>query len=68
MGGPALMVSNGRGFGSSVDDTAALLEHARVTLLHHPDFGHQDAYFTVDHRTTLEHPLLNWLETQAFDH
>lgn len=63
--GAAFMVSNGRGFGATVDDTAALLEHAAVTILHHPDFGHQDAYFTAGHRETLELPLLRWLETAA---
>lgn len=62
--GPAFLVANGRGFGTMVDDTAALLG-GETTILHYPDLGHQDAFYAVDHRARLELPLLRWLESQV---
>jgi pimeloyl-ACP methyl ester carboxylesterase len=63
---PVFMISDGRGFGGMVGDTAALLEQADVTSLEYPDLGHVDVFFAHDHRERLERPLLHWLETEAF--
>ena len=60
--GPVLMFSAGHGFGSAMQDTAALMASATVTMKSNPDYGHVDYMFSEDHIQEVEHPIMNWIK------
>ncbi|HEV2763578.1 MAG TPA: hypothetical protein VGV38_11425 [Pyrinomonadaceae bacterium] len=64
--GPVLMFGAGRGFGPGMIDTAALLTSAQVTMIYNEEYGHVDHVFSTKHLQEVEHPVLKWLQQDAF--
>ncbi|HEX4956474.1 MAG TPA: hypothetical protein VF017_24060 [Thermoanaerobaculia bacterium] len=58
---PVLAIGGGRGFGPAIDDVLTRFGSTDVTLLIEPDFGHVDHFFTLEHRTFVERPILKFL-------
>jgi pimeloyl-ACP methyl ester carboxylesterase len=61
-GGPVIVFAGGRGFGTGMLDTAALLTSAQVTTNFNDEYGHVDHVFSVNHLQEVEHPVLQWLQ------
>ncbi|HYP53913.1 MAG TPA: hypothetical protein VEQ42_10265 [Pyrinomonadaceae bacterium] len=59
--GPVIMFAGGKGFGTAMTDTAALLTSSRVTMNYNEEYGHVDHVFSVNHLQEVEHPILKWL-------
>ena len=60
--GPVMMFAAGHGFGTAMQDTAALLTSATVTIKSNPNYGHVDYVFSEDHIQELEHPIMKWIK------
>ena len=60
--GPVMMFAAGHGFGTAMQDTAALLTSATVTMKSNPNYGHVDYMFSEDHIQELEHPIMKWIK------
>lgn len=60
--GPVIMFAAGHGFGSAMQDTAALMTGATVTMKSNADYGHVDYMFSEDHIQELEHPIMKWIK------
>ena len=60
--GPVIMFAAGHGFGTAMQDTAALLTSATVTMKSNPNYGHVDYMFSEDHVSELEHPIMKWIK------
>lgn len=60
--GPVLMFAAGHGFGTAMQDTAALMTSATVTMKSNPNYGHVDYMFSEDHIQELEHPIMKWIK------
>ena len=60
--GPVIMFAAGHGFGTAMQDTAALMASATVTMKSNPDYGHVDYMFSEDHIQELEHPIMKWIK------
>ncbi|HEV3468597.1 MAG TPA: hypothetical protein VG148_04705 [Pyrinomonadaceae bacterium] len=59
--GPVIMFAGGRGFGTGMTDTAALLSSSELTLDYREEYGHVDHVFSTRHLQEVEHPVLSWL-------
>jgi pimeloyl-ACP methyl ester carboxylesterase len=64
--GPVIMFAAGHGFGTGMMDTAQLMTSADVTLNFKQAYGHVDYVFSTKHLHELEHPILSWLNYEAF--
>lgn len=60
--GPVIMFSAGHGFGTAMQDTAALMVSATVTMKSNANYGHVDYMFSEDHIQELEHPIMKWIK------
>jgi len=60
--GPVIMFAGGRGFGTSMTDTAGLLSSAQVTMNFREEYGHVDYVFSNNHLHEVEHRVLKWLK------
>ncbi|HJQ68638.1 MAG TPA: hypothetical protein VKA70_06685 [Blastocatellia bacterium] len=63
---PVIMFGAGHGFGTGMIDTAQLMSSAEVTLNFKQAYGHVDYVFSTNHLQELEHPILHWLQKDAF--
>ena len=60
--GPVIMFAAGHGFGTAMQDTAALMTSATVTMNFNPNYGHVDYMFSENHVSELEHPIMKWIK------
>lgn len=59
---PVLAIGAGHGWGAYMEDQLGLLGSTDVSFLFQPDFGHVDHFWSEDHRSYIERPILRWLE------
>ena len=57
-----IVFAGGRGFGTSMIDTANLMTSADVTVNFRSAYGHVDYVFSNNHLKEVEHADLKWLE------
>jgi pimeloyl-ACP methyl ester carboxylesterase len=62
--GPVIMFAGGRGFGTGMTDTAALLSSSKLTLDYREEYGHVDHVFSTRHLQEVEHVVLKWLQRE----
>lgn len=59
---PVLGIGGGRAFGPAIVDVVSRFGSTDVTLLIEPEFGHVDHFFSPQHRTYVERPILRFLQ------
>lgn len=64
--GPVIMFAGGHGFGTAMNDTAALLTSASVTMNFKEEYGHVDHVLSVKHLNEVELPVLDWLLHEVY--